>query len=127
MPRTQTTAVFATALQFGRRFRILAIYDVSARQCLAVVGDFSLSGKMVAQELDLLIARHGKPKSVGSDNGTGLTSNAILAETTIPAIAKPATSNGNMAAPMRRLCSDTIRARDGLPQPSSPCEPHPSR
>ncbi len=65
-------------LDSGRRFRILAIYDVCTRQCLVAIADFSLSGKRVARELDLLIARHGKPKTVGSDNGTELTSNAIL-------------------------------------------------
>jgi len=65
-------------LDTGRRFRVLAIYDVCTRRCLAVIADFSLSGKRVARELDLLIASHGKPKTVGSDNGTELTSNAIL-------------------------------------------------
>lgn len=65
-------------LDSSRRFRILAIYDVCTRQCLAAIADFSLSGKRVARELDLLIAVHGKPKTVGSDNGTELTSNAIL-------------------------------------------------
>jgi putative transposase len=65
-------------LDTGRRFRVLTIYDVCTRQCLAVIADFSLSGKRVARELDLLIAVHGKPKTVGSDNGTELTSNAIL-------------------------------------------------
>jgi putative transposase len=65
-------------LDSGRRFRILAIYDVCTRQCLVAIADFSLSGKRVARELDLLIARYGKPKTVGSDNGTELTSNAIL-------------------------------------------------
>jgi putative transposase len=68
-------------LDSGRRFRILAIYDVCTRQCLVAIADFSLSGKRVARELDLLIARHGKPKTVGSDNGTELTSNAILSWT----------------------------------------------
>jgi transposase InsO family protein len=62
----------------GRRFRILAIFDVCTRRCLAAIADFSLSGKRVARELDLLIADHGKPKAIGSDNGTELTSNAIL-------------------------------------------------
>ena len=62
----------------GRRFRILAIYDVCIRRCLAAVADFSLSGKRVARELDRLIALHGKPAAIGSDNGTELTSNAIL-------------------------------------------------
>ena len=40
--------------------------------------DFSLSGKRVARELDLLIAAHGKPRAIVSDNGTELTSNAIV-------------------------------------------------
>jgi len=62
----------------GRRFRILAIYDDCTRECLAAVADVSLSGRRVARELDLLIANRGKPKSIISDNGTELTSNAIL-------------------------------------------------
>ena len=62
----------------GRRFRILAIYDVCVRRCLAAVADFSLSGRRVARELDRLVALHGKPRAIGSDNGTELTSNAIL-------------------------------------------------
>jgi putative transposase len=62
----------------GRRFRILAIYDVCIRRCLAAVADFSLSGRRVARELDRLIVAHGKPTAIGSDNGTELTSNAIL-------------------------------------------------
>ena len=66
----------------GRRFRILTIYDVCIRRCLAAVADFSLSGKRVARELDRLIVVHGKPMAIGSDNGTELTSNAILTWTT---------------------------------------------
>ena len=62
----------------GRRFRILAIFDDCTRECLAAVADTSLSGRRVARELDLVIATRGKPKSVVSDNGTELTSNAIL-------------------------------------------------
>jgi len=62
----------------GRRFRILAIYDDCTRECLAAVADVSLSGRRVARELDLLITDRGKPRSVISDNGTELTSNAIL-------------------------------------------------
>jgi putative transposase len=65
----------------SRRFRILTIYDVCIRRCLATVADFSLSGKRVAREFDRLIAVHGKPLTIGSDNGTELTSNAILAWT----------------------------------------------
>ena len=42
------------------------------------VGDTSLSGVRVARELDAIIARRGKPCTVVSDNGTELTSMAIL-------------------------------------------------
>jgi putative transposase len=65
----------------GRRFRILGIYDDCTRECLAVVADISLSGRRVARELDLLITARGKPKSIISNNGTELTSNATLAWT----------------------------------------------
>jgi putative transposase len=65
----------------GRRFRILGIYDDCTRECLATVADVSLSGRRVARELDLLIAVRGKPKAIISDNGTELTSNAILSWT----------------------------------------------
>jgi putative transposase len=62
----------------GRRFRILAIVDDFTRESLALVPDTSLSGIRVARELDALIARRGRPKSCVSDNGTELTSKAIL-------------------------------------------------
>ena len=65
----------------GRRFRILAIFDDCTRECLAAVADVSLSGRRVARELDLLIARRGRPGTIVSDNGTELTSNAILSWT----------------------------------------------
>jgi putative transposase len=65
----------------GRRFRILAVFDDCTRECLAAVADISLSGLRVARELDLLIAWRGKPKTIVSDNGTELTSNAILSWT----------------------------------------------
>ena len=60
---------------------ILGIYDDCTRECLAAVADVSLSGRRVARELDLLIAVRGKPKAIVSDNGTELTSNAILSWT----------------------------------------------
>ena len=62
----------------GRRFRILAVVDDCTRECLGLVADTSLSGKRVARELDAIIAWRGKPGSIVSDNGTELTSNAIL-------------------------------------------------
>ena len=63
----------------GRRFRILAVVDDRTRECLALIPDTSLSGLRVARELDAIIALRGRPKSIVSDNGTELTSNAILA------------------------------------------------
>ncbi|WP_163484567.1 integrase core domain-containing protein, partial [Escherichia coli] len=49
-----------------------------ARECLALVADTSLSGARVARELTRLIGLRGKPHTVVSDNGTELTSSAIL-------------------------------------------------
>ena len=63
----------------GRRFRILAIVDDCTRECLALVADTSLSGARVARELDALITRRkARPRTCVSDNGTELTSMAIL-------------------------------------------------
>lgn len=66
------------ALTDGRRFRILAVVDDFSRECLCLVADTSLSGRRVARELDDLIARRGRPALCVSDNGTELTSMAIL-------------------------------------------------
>jgi putative transposase len=63
----------------GRRFRILAVVDDGTRECLALVADTSISGARVARELDRIVARRGRPAAIVSDNGTELTSNAILA------------------------------------------------
>ncbi len=63
----------------GRRFRILAVVDDFSRECLGLVADTSLSGVRVARELDAIIARRGKPKTIVNDNGTEFTSNAMLA------------------------------------------------
>ena len=63
----------------GRRFRILAVLDDCTRECLALVADTSLSGQRVARELDSLVRLRGRPATIVSDNGTELTSNAILA------------------------------------------------
>jgi putative transposase len=63
----------------GRRFRILAVVDDCTRECLALVADTSISGRRVARELDDIIRRRGqRPDTIVSDNGTELTSNAIL-------------------------------------------------
>ena len=58
--------------------RILVVVDDCTRECLALVPDTSISGIRVARELDRLLVAYGKPKTIVSDNGTELTSNAIL-------------------------------------------------
>src|SRR5215831_6134099 len=63
----------------GRRLRILAVVDDYTRECLVLVADTSISGIRVARELDKIIAVRGRPGSIVSDNGTELTSTAILA------------------------------------------------
>jgi putative transposase len=62
----------------GRRFRILAVVDDCTRECLVLAADTSLSGIRVARELDRLCVERGKPRMIVSDNGTELTSMAIL-------------------------------------------------
>jgi putative transposase len=62
----------------SRRFRNLAMVDDFTRECLTLVADTSLSGERVARALDAIMARRGRPLSIVSDNGTELTSMAIL-------------------------------------------------
>ncbi len=66
------------ALVDSRRFRILAVVDDFTRECLALVVDTSLSGVRVARELERLAEFRGLPLMIVSDNGTELTSHAIL-------------------------------------------------
>jgi len=66
-------------LSNGRRFRILNLIDDVTKECLAAVPDTSISGRRVARELDVVIARRGKPDLIVSDHGTEFTSNAMLA------------------------------------------------
>ena len=62
----------------GHRFRIFAVVYDFTRECLTLVSDTSLLGVRVARELDNIISRRGRPCSIVSDNGTELTSMAIL-------------------------------------------------
>lgn len=65
-------------LSDSRRFRILTVVDDYSRECLCLVADTSLSGLRVVRELDTVIAERGKPAMCVSDNGTELTSMAVL-------------------------------------------------
>lgn len=60
------------------RFRILAVIDDYSRECLALVADTSISGRRVARELDAVVRLYGRPGTIVSDNGSELTSRAIL-------------------------------------------------
>ena len=62
----------------GRRFRILCIVDDFSRECLATVVDTSLSGIRVVRELERLTRERTTPTVIVSDNGTELTSIAVL-------------------------------------------------
>jgi transposase InsO family protein len=64
----------ADTLASGRRFRILTLVDDFTRECLGLVVDTSLTG-----ELDRIMEVRGCPRMIVSDNGTELTSNAVLA------------------------------------------------
>ena len=68
----------ADVLSDGRRLRILVVVDDFSRECLALVADRSLTGQRGARELDRIAARRGLPLMIVSDNGTELTSHAIL-------------------------------------------------
>jgi putative transposase len=66
------------ALADGRRFRILGVVDQFSRECLALVADTSLTGLRVVRELEALVQGRGRPTLIVSDNGTELTSRAVL-------------------------------------------------
>ena len=65
-------------LSDGRRFRILCIVDDYSRECLAAIVDTSLGGVRVVRELERLVDELAMPEMVVSDNGTELTSGAVL-------------------------------------------------
>jgi putative transposase len=62
----------------GRRFRILAVIDDFTHECIVLIADTSISGIRVARELDALIVLHGRPGTIVSNNGSELTSRAML-------------------------------------------------
>jgi putative transposase len=68
----------ADTLADGRRFRVLCIVDDFSREALATVVDTSISGVRVVRELDRLAAERCLPLMIVSDNGTELTSTAVL-------------------------------------------------
>ena len=78
-PNQRWSLDFASGvLADGRRFRVLVAVDDFTRECPALVADTSLSGRRVARELDRIAELRGAPLPVVSDNGTELTSHAVL-------------------------------------------------
>ena len=65
-------------LASGLRFRVLNVVDDVTRECLAAMPDTSISGRRVARELTALIERRVRAGMIVSDNGTELTSIAVL-------------------------------------------------
>ena len=66
------------SLSDGRRFRILCVVDDFSRESLAAVVDTSLGGVRVVRELERLTLESTLPETVVSDNGTELTSGAVV-------------------------------------------------
>jgi putative transposase len=61
----------------GRPFRILTVVDTFTRECPLLAADTSLSGKRVAELLDVIAAERGYPKTIQVDNGTEFYSKAM--------------------------------------------------
>jgi putative transposase len=68
----------ADVLESGRRFRVFNVEDQFTRTGLATEVDSSLPSARIVRVLDRLLAEHGRPAMIISDNGTELTSNAML-------------------------------------------------
>ncbi len=66
-------------LRNSRRFRTLNVVDDCTRENLAIEVDTSLSGARVVRVLGKIAAERGYPKTLVMDNGTELTSLAMLA------------------------------------------------
>ena len=52
-----------------RQFRTLNVIDHYNRACLGIKTSYSLPARLVIDFLDILIEKHGKPKSIRTDNG----------------------------------------------------------
>jgi putative transposase len=76
----------ADVLESGRRFRAFNVEDQFTRAGLAIEVDTSLPSARIVRVLDRLVAEHGKPAMIISDNGTELTSNTMLKWTEINGI-----------------------------------------
>ena len=74
-----TRAPILVEVRQNARWSLDFVHDQFATGRLAAIPDTSISGRRVARELTVLIARRGRPAMIVSDNGTEFTSTAILA------------------------------------------------
>ncbi len=58
---------------------MLYVVDDCTRGDLGTIFDQSLPGVRMVRELDIVIRQRGKPEMIASDNGTEMTSHAVLA------------------------------------------------
>lgn len=68
--------VFDTLIS-GRRFKVFTLVDVFTRECLALVVDFSISGRRVIETLEQMSELRGLPEAITSDNGSEFTCRAL--------------------------------------------------
>lgn len=62
------------ALLNGRRFRTLNVVDHFNRRCLGIHCAHNIPARLVTKTLDIIIAQHGKPQRIRTDNGPEFTS-----------------------------------------------------
>jgi putative transposase len=70
--------VVSDAFTDGRRFRILTVVDDFTKKNALLVPGSSISGLRATRELDQAFTERAMPKTIVSDNGTELTSMAVL-------------------------------------------------
>lgn len=63
----------------GQRLRVLSVVDACTRECLALEVDTSFPSRRVTRVLERVMALHGAPAALRSDNGPELTSRHYLA------------------------------------------------
>jgi transposase InsO family protein len=77
-PSAGSLHLAADVLSWGQGFRLLATVHDFTREALAPVVDSSNGGRRVVRDLNAVIARRGRHAMIVSDNGTDLTSLAVL-------------------------------------------------
>ena len=66
-----------TGTHDGRRLKMLTVLDEYSRECLAIVVARRLQSDDVLETLSELLAEHGPPANIRSDNGPEFTATAV--------------------------------------------------